>query len=279
LQCIPSLASAGDKTNIVLLRSDPPLELKRPDPKLQMPGAICGSIEFTKAVGDQTSVFMVGPNTQIAGGQEGKPLDLLRHRALAVKLIVEGTSSSGTNEQAVLNVQLESSGKTYRDHYIDLNFTGERIVILPEPNTERMLPEFRPAYANYAFKAAMYGFNYKSIVALNLRWMRVPKSSVSCRLGSVEALAESDVLLKNPAITIGNTRMILPAELKTGDYAEFWNNGSATIYDRNGVLLSTITPGGTVPMIQAGVNKIFMRGDGTASTKLTLITVGEPLKH
>ena len=60
-----------------------------------------------------------------------------------------------------------------------------------------MLAEFRPAYSNYPFKMAMYGFNYGNVVALNLRWMRYAKGSeVRCRVGLVEALEERSAVLK-----------------------------------------------------------------------------------
>jgi hypothetical protein len=109
-----------------------------------------------------------------------------------VKLDVEGPAP-GATEKPVLNIQLEAGGKTFRDYYVDLDFSGPKTVILAEPGTSRMLAEFRPALANYYFKAAMYGFNYGNIVALNLRWMRYPKGSgVRCRIGSVEALEERD---------------------------------------------------------------------------------------
>src|ERR1019366_7384561 len=98
----------------------------------------------------------------------GKALDLTTHRALAVQLDVEGPAG----ETPVLNVQLEGASKTFRDYYIDLDFRGPKTIILPEPGTRRMLAEFRPAPANYPFKAAMGGFDYGNVVALNLRWMR-----------------------------------------------------------------------------------------------------------
>ena len=121
-----------------------------------------------------------------------------------------------------------------------LIFIGERTVIIPEPNTERMLPEFRPAYANYAFKTAMYGFNYQDIVAVNFRWMRQPVRPVKCTIILVEALAETESVLKNPEISIGATKIVLPVTLTTGDYLEFWGEGPARVFDRNGVQLSTV---------------------------------------
>jgi hypothetical protein len=275
-QAVPTLAPVGDKANIVLLRSDPLLEIRAPESKAAMPGALGGRIEFAKPAGEQASVFMVGPTTQLAGGQEGKPLDLLQHRALAVKLRVEGAVAGASEPCAVLNVQLEAGGKTYRDHYVDLNFTGEKTVIIPEPTTERLLPEFRPAHANYAFKAAMYGFNYKGIVALNFRWMRSPKAKpLDCRVGLVEALAESETLLKAPELSIGGDKMTIPAELKTGDYAEFWADGPVRCFDRNGVLLCTVKPTGAAPTVQPGENRLVVGGTlPPVPVELTTITLG-----
>ncbi len=171
-----------------------------------------------------------------------KPLNLLHHRALGVRLRVESPASA-SGSCAVLNVQLESGGKTYRDYYINLDFAGEKTIVLPEPTTERMLPEFRPAYANYEFKAAMYGFDYRHIVALNLRWMRLPKEQpVQCSIIQVEALAEAEVPLKNPELVVGGETFSLPVELKTGDYAEFMANGPVRVFDRNGTELSSLDP-------------------------------------
>ena len=151
-----------------------------------MPGALVQRVELSKTVQGHDSVLMVGPSEQTAG----KALDLTTHRALAVQLEVDG-SAAASNESAVLNVQLEAGGKTYRDYYIDLDFRGSKTIVLPEPDTSRMLAEFRPAYSNYPFKMAMYGFNYGNVVALNLRWMRYTKGSrIRCRVSLVEALEE-----------------------------------------------------------------------------------------
>jgi len=149
-----------------------------------MPGALVQRVELSKAVQDPGSALMVGPSDR----PSARALDLTTHRALAVQLEVDGPAS-GSGESAVLNVQLEAGEKTYRDYYIDLDFRGPRTVILPEPGTGRTLAEFRPAYSNYPFKMAMYGFNYGNVVAINLRWMRYAKGSeVSCRISLVEAL-------------------------------------------------------------------------------------------
>jgi hypothetical protein len=277
LQAVTTLASVGDKGNIVLLRSEPAAALKLPQPSAPMPGALAGRVDFTKPAGGQVSVFQVAPGARLAGGEAGKTLNLLKHRAVAVKLRVD---SPGAADQpcAVLNVQLEAGAKTYRDHYVDLNFTGEKTIIIPEPTSERMLSEFRPAQANYEFKAAGYHFNYQGIVALNLRWMRLPKGKpVQCAVELVEALAESQSVLKNPEIAVGAARITLPVEMKTGDYAESWADGPVRIFDRNGVLLQSIKPPGDPPLLATGENRLTLAASSAAPVKLTVITLGKPL--
>ncbi len=251
LEAVPMLASVGDKANIVL-QGEAALALSLPEAKAPMPGASVHRKDFAK------------------------PLDLLHHRALAVRLRVEGQASK--EPYPVLNVQLESGGKTYRDHYIDLDFTGEKTIIFPEPTTERMLPEFRPAHANYAFKAAMYGFEYRRIVALNLRWMRLVKDQpVKCSISLVEALAESEIPLKNPELTVAGKMLSIPLELKTGDYAEFTADGPVPVFDRNGTGLSSVDTSGDPPVLQTGENRITLRATAAARAKFTMITVGDTL--
>jgi len=150
--------------------------------------------------------------------------------------------------------------------------------LLPEPTTERMLPEFRPAYANYAFKAAMYGFDYRHIVALNLRWMRLAADHPpKCTVAAVEALAESEVPLKHPEIEVADKTLAIPADLNPGDYAEFRADGKLRIFDRNGMSLSTIDISSAPPTLSPGENRLALRAPTPSPAKLTLIITGPPL--
>jgi len=253
LQAAPALAPMEDKANLVLLHAEPATELSLPA-GTPMPGASATRIDFPK------------------------PLDLLHHRALAVRLRVDSPAPA-QGPYAVLNVQLEAGGKTYRDHYIDLDFSGEKTIVLAEPTTERLLPEFRPAHANYEFKAAMYGFEYRHIVALNLRWMRLPKEHpAKCSITLVEALAESEVPLKDPELVVGGKSLCLPVELNTGDYAEFTATGPVRVFDRNGTMLSSFEVTNDRPTLQAGENRVVLRAAGAGCAKLTIITVGDAIQ-
>ena len=278
LQCVPSLAPLGAPANRVLLHATAPFNLPSPNAHAAMPGALAARIEFTKSVGDQFSVFMVGQTASAtSGGTAGKPLDLLHHRALAVRLCVTNAPLAG-EPTPVLNFQLEASGKIYRDYYVNLDFTGERTITLPEPTTERMLPEFRPAYANYAFKAAMYGFDYHNIIALNLRWMRAGQTNVVCAVKQVEALAELDVPMKHPTLEVNGDKFVLPVDLGTEDYAEFRDGADVRVFDKQGKQLQTIHPTTRVPQLPANTSRIKLNATEGGAAKLTLITLGEPLK-
>ncbi len=270
LQAEPQLAAPGDPSNIPLLRSPSPVELRLPAAQDAMPGALIQRIVLNNAAQDQSSVFLVGPNNRTPG----KALDLTTHRGLAVQLETDGPPQA-SGDSPVLNVQLEAGEKTYRDYYIDLNFRGVTMLILPEPTTSRMLAEFRPSQSDYPFKAAMYSFNYANIVALNLRWMRYPNgSAVRCRVISVEALAERNDVLSNFEISAGPIKIAIPGEMKTGDYAEYLDQGPIKIFDRNGVLLRTV-PAASSPVLKAGSNKLTVKASGPGTVKLTAITLGK----
>jgi len=273
MQVAPSLTVPGEPSNIPLLRAESPVELEPPDTKATLPGSLIKRFEFTQAAEDQDSTFMVGPRAA-DDKTPGKPLDLTTHRALAVRLDVEGLAA-GSGEPPVLNIQLEAGGGTFRDYYIDLNSSGSRTVILAEPGTSRMLAEFRPAYVNYPFKAAMYSFNYGNVVALNLRWMRYPKGSgVRCRISLVDALEEQDSTLRDVEITAGSSSVNIPAEMKTGDYAEYWGDGAIRVFNRNGILLSTY-PVKHGPQLRTGENKLSAKAVGSGTVVFTAITLGK----
>ncbi len=274
LQAAPKLAAPGEATNIVLLKPEKPLELQPPEPKAPMPGALAAaSIDLTQvAAGSGTAVSGTGAK----GVPSGRPLNLVKHRGLAVRLRVDELPPA--ERPAVLNVQLEAANKTYRDHYIDLNFTGEKVVILPEPTTERMLPEFRPAHANYAFKAAMYSnFHYQNVAALNFRWMRISQPLPRCSIISVEALAESDSRLENPAITCRSQTIVIPAVLTTGDIAEYTQSGTVKLFDRNWNLQKTVAvePAREDIVLSEGENQLRLDAADDGEAKLTIITLGD----
>jgi hypothetical protein len=271
LQVTPRPAPAGDPLSIVLLRAQPAIDVPQPDANATMPGQMAWHLELSKPAPELPSGLLVRPEG--AGDKTSSHgINLTKHRALVVGLSVDRPVRDA-GETAVLNIQLEAAGKTYRDYYVDLNFSGPKTVSLFEPGTNRTLAEFRPAAANYPFKAAMYGFDYGNIVALNLRWMRYPRGSgVHCRINFVEALWEQSIALTDIGISTSTASLSIPGGMKTGDYAEYWGEGPLRIFDHNGVLLKNAAVSQS-PVANAGLNQLALKATGSGQAIFTAISL------
>lgn len=281
LRAEPCLANAGDPRNRVLFRPASPLDLETPPPKAFICGMLGKRLEFAKAAGDQPEAMLVGPEASLGSGPiKGYAPDLSSHRALAVQLEVDGPPPSEGEPPPVLNVQLEGANLLYRDHHIDLDFRGEKTVVLPNATPDRTLREFHPETGTYAAMLAVRGFNYRQVAALNFRWMRgSAQSGLRVTLRAVEALRESDAALRNPAITVRDATMEIPINLRTGDYLEFSGAGDVHVFGADGERRSkAVRPLGPPPMLYSGANEISMRAQTSSPVNLTVIIKGEPLK-
>jgi len=272
LQVATAVSKAGDKSNVVLVDAKRSLLLKNTISNDSMPGALAGRIDFT----DQPSPFFARPDKRADKERKGVGLNLLNNRAIFVKLRVDGQLPKSERPADVINIQLESGGKMYRDYYIDLDFTGEKTIIIPEPTTVRLLPEFQAA--NYSFKRAMYGFNYGNVNAINFRWMRRASSSqIKCWINQVEALKENDTVVKNLFVKVGDKKISIPVKMHTGDYAEFWGGGNIRVFDKNGMLRFDLPTSAQLPYLVRGDNSVLLGADNAASFKMTFITFGAPI--
>jgi hypothetical protein len=123
----------------------------------------------------------------------------------------------------------------------------------------------------------MYGFNYKDIAGVNLRWMRKPAgASLKCTITNLEALAEQEAILKDPVVSVGSSRMVLPVTLGSGDYVEVSDEGSARVFDQNGRQL-TVLKLPDQPFLASGMNEVSVGSAGSASANLTSIVHGAVL--
>ncbi len=262
------LRDAGDPSNVILFKAKPPLDLKPPDTRSLMPGALIRRIDFTKAAPQEPGVFVPRPPARKGWG---RALRLDRHRALAVRLEIEGTS--GPTDPPVLDVQLESSDGIYRDYYIDLSFTGAKTVVVAGPSPERTLLDLRPAFQNFYYKSALQQFNFGKVTAMNLRWARLPKAGVTCRISLIEALAERRAKLRKLEVSTGGASILVPYSLKVGDYVESWGDGLIRIFNKNGVLLRTEHVKGT-PSLVKGPNAVSVKAGRSGNLIVTAITIG-----
>jgi hypothetical protein len=262
----PTLAAPGDPANVMLLGRT--LLLKVPTPATT-PGALASRLEFTQA----GSELVEPPSPDPVGISPRRTLDLLDHKPLAVTVRVDQANPGVLT--ATINVQLQS-GSSFRDHYVDLNFTGERTIILAEPDDERIVSALRPDGRNYPFLAALRDFNYAAVSAINIRWMRVPSGGdIKCSLVRIEALGEKDALLKDLEISTASGTVIIPGTLQTGSYAESWGDGVVRAFDKNGAALGRFDLTSTIPSLSPGKNTLTLHATGKGDVKLTILTFGE----
>jgi hypothetical protein len=212
------------------------------------------------------------------GSPPSATVNLLGHRALAVDLEVEGAPTPVGKPTPVLNVQLESVDGAFRDYDINLNWRGYAVVVVPEPTTERVLPELRPAPSTYNFKYAMTDFSYGKVGAVNFRWMRsVAGTPLKCRVIWLKALGERPDPVVSPTLSVGTTRFTIPTAIAAGDYAEYAGSGPVVIYDKNGAKLMEIPPEGEPLVLHHGANVVTIETRGTGRVRFTGITSGKPL--
>lgn len=276
LRALSNVAKPGHTQDITLLGKAAALTLALPA-KLAGPGVLARRIPLGIGSAPANAEFVEGPGgVKVAPDRRTPVTDLRSHRALAVTLRVRGAAAPPGAAPGVLNIQLESAGKLYRDYYVDLNFRGTRTIKIPSPSTRRLVTTFRQRL-QYTFKAALRDFDYDRIVAVNVRWMRLPVEPVSIKVLSVQALRESPHEAGSVHIGRGRAGFGIPAGLRSGDYAEYWAEGSASVFDPNGHLLRTVAVP-TPITLQPGENRVSIRVAPTARVEFTAITYGQPVE-
>lgn len=119
-------------------------------------------------------------------------LNLEEQQALAVSIIISNRKIDVHPPYSVLNIQLVDAQGWYRDYYIDINFFGEKTLIIPTTNVNRLLSEFlSPAYKA---KRALRYFDYSKVAAINLRWMNNPKkNNATASLKKIWAISRKNI--------------------------------------------------------------------------------------
>ena len=184
----------------------------------------------------------------------------------------------GDGKGEVLNVQLRAANGGYRDHYIDVDFTGWRYCELTRPESDRVF-EFD---AGYSRKHTVRHFQYDRITTVFLRYNSIPsQTEVRCLVGPIKALRERWLPVKDPSIAVGDEKIVFPCQLDTEQYLEFDGEGEARVFDREGVELGRIKPQGKPPVLQQGENRITYSSEATPETpqraEISIIRVGDPL--
>ncbi|MFH1918481.1 MAG: hypothetical protein ABIP48_01145 [Planctomycetota bacterium] len=184
----------------------------------------------------------------------------------------------GDGQGEVLNVQLRAANGGYRDHYIDVDFTGWKYCQLARPETDRVF-EFD---AGYSRKHTVRHFQYDRIGSIFLRFNSIPaKSEVRCLIGPIKALREKWHPVKNPAIEVGGRKIVFPYQLETEHYLEFDGAEEARVFDREGQEIRRIKPQGKTPILARGKNHVTFSSEAALQpvppVEISIIRIGDPL--
>ena len=173
-----------------------------------------------------------------AGMTFDSALNLLQHRRIGLWLHSDGKGG-------ILNVQLVNT-YGYREHYIDLDYTGWAYHELSQPETARYYDYRWP----YNMSAVMYRrFLYHEVIGINLCYNALPAGArVECLVGRIEALREYDVLLEDPELEVAGSEVVFPATLKPDEYLEVDWAGACRHFEPNGGLLRLVKPEGKLEL-------------------------------
>ena len=202
------------------------------------------------------------------------------------KCAAMGVWIHGDGKGELLNLQLTNPAQfwpTWAEHYVDVDFTGWRYVevLLRERDADR--------FGDYAWPYGGTSAVFRSPLirshtsALSVYYNNLPPNSAAkCFLGPVKALPVVKVTLKDPALTIGGSRIVFPVTLESGQYLEMESAEACRLYDARGALLATFAPRGDPPKLEAGDNRLAFTCEppqgASARVRVTAIARGEPLR-
>ena len=207
------------------------------------------------------------------------PLDLSQHQALGVWVYGDGKGE-------VLNFQVRSPehvNTAIGEHYVIVDFEGWRYFELIEPEGQRYADYVWP-YGASAYQIYRECVKYDQVESLGLWYNNLPPNEpVTCYLSPIKALPLVRATLSDPAVTVGDRRVVFPTEIESGHYLEFRSMSDCKLYGPQGELIREVVPQGDVPVLEAGEN----RGEFTCDVRegvhprayVTVISQGEPLRE
>jgi hypothetical protein len=192
----------------------------------------------------------------------------------------------GDGQGELLNLQLTNPTQfwpTWAEHYVDIDFTGWRYVelLLRERDADRF-GDFTWPYGGTSavFRSPLIRSHTS---ALSVYWNNLPPGGTAkCFLGPVKALPVVKVRLKDPALSVGGSRIVFPVTLESGQYIEMESAAACKHYDERGALLAAVVPQGAAPKLDAGDNRLTFTCEppqgSSARLRVTAIAQGEPLR-
>ncbi|NLV73361.1 MAG: hypothetical protein GXY52_01560 [Chloroflexi bacterium] len=204
-------------------------------------------------------------------------LDLSERQALGVWVQGDG---SGT----LLNLRLETPHHiamgAIAEHYVDIDFTGWRFVVLAEVDSGRW-SDYRWGDRSNYYSAYRETIDFGVISRLSV-WVNgiEPGKSAAIGLGPITALPLVEAEIHEPHLQLNDVGVTLPVTLASGDLLALDADGHITVTDWLGADKQQVQL--ESPLIAAnGSNQVSLRAQTTqaqtARAKVTCITMGEQL--
>lgn len=278
LRALSELAPYGSKTNLVLY--DPGTGHKLVSTASEK-DRILGRTEL--APDDRTAG---GPVLKIAATSQkntkndyvrftktfSDPIDLSNHR-------IPGLWIHGADTEGVLNLQLEDTAGKFRDHYLDIDFSGWRYFVLQQPET-RKIWDFDWKYNK---EYCLRDFNYERVSKVNLYLTHIDSAEeTTIFIGRIESLREYATATINPSLTINQHEITLPVEMQPDDYLECDDQGNCRQFNASGQLTGTFSRlyGGNMAIryLDPGDNRIGYVTSGKARASISIRLNSPPLE-
>lgn len=217
--------------------------------------------------------------------KEFKPLiNLQKNQALGVWVKGDGNGQ-------LLNFRIESphyiSHGARGDHFIKIDFTGWKYFELVEIESSEFSNYIWPApYSSagfYVYDSYRHMVQFKSVDKLQLWYNNIPAAKeVECHVGPVKALQMVSAIIENPAIIIGEEKIVFPVKLESGMYLEFKSESDCKLYGPKGEFLKDVAIQGKAPVLKKGSNQISFicesSGDVNPRIQATIISEGDLLE-
>jgi hypothetical protein len=205
-------------------------------------------------------------------------LNLKNHQTIGVWIDGDGGGQ-------IINIRLESprhiSFGAVADHYINVDFTGPRLITLVKTESSRwsdyVWNDGKGLYNLYREK-----IDFGNIDSVSIWYNNLPAGKqTKCVIGPIKALPMLACTVKNPVVTVNDEEILLPVTMQSGSYLELDSKNDCILYGSKGEIISKVMPDSEVPLFLPGKNEIRLSCDtmdGPAPrVKLTVILYGKML--
>jgi len=193
----------------------------------------------------------------------------------------------GDGSGQLLNLSLRSpvhiSHGAHGDHFVKIDFTGWKYFELVEIESAAISDYIWPDDSHfYVYDSYRHQINFRNIEKFQLWYNNIPEGKeVSCHVGPVKAIPMIQGVVENPAVMIGNEKVVFPVRMESGMYLEVKGEGDCRLYGSKGELIKEVKTEGKIPELIKGKNMISVSGQGNdgINTRLqvTVISEGNPL--